>query len=56
MDVTDSLETHFSTEPLFQQVVLALCNKDQALALRDHKRARHHAAEYPTDEGKLWHI
>ena len=56
MDVTDSLETCFSAEPLFQQVILALYNKDQALALWDCKWARHCTTKYQIDEGKLWHM
>jgi hypothetical protein len=55
-DVTDSLDTRFTNEPLFQQVVLALCDKDHALALQDHKQARHRASKYQIDEGKLWHV
>ena len=55
-DTTDSLDTRFANEPLFHQVVLALRDKDLALALRDRKRARHRAAEYQIDEGKLWHV
>lgn len=36
-DITDPLETHFATESLFQQVILMICNKDHALALKDCK-------------------
>ena len=55
-DLTDALETRFATEPLFLQVVLAIRDKDHALALRDRKRARHRASEYQIDDGKLWHV
>jgi len=55
-DLTDTLETHFATEPLFLQVVLAIHDKDHALALRDRKRAQHCASEYQIDDGKLWHV
>jgi hypothetical protein len=36
-DLTNVLETHFTMEPLFLQVVLAICDKDHALVLRDCK-------------------
>ena len=55
-DITDPLVTRFAAEPLFQQVVLAIRDKDHALALRDRKRARHRASEYQIDGGKLWHV
>jgi hypothetical protein len=38
-DVLDNLETRFAAEPLFLQVVLAIDDKDHALALQDWKRA-----------------
>ena len=55
-DSADALETRFAAEPLFLQVVLAIRDKDHALALRDRKRARHRASEYQIDDGKLWHV
>ena len=53
-DSTDALETHFTMEPLFLQVVLAIRDKDHALALRDCKWAQHCASKYQIDDGKLW--
>ena len=37
VDPPDDLETRFTAEPLFLQVVLAIHDKDHALALRDRK-------------------
>ena len=39
VDPPDDLETRFAAEPLFLQVMLAIHDKDHALALRDQKRA-----------------
>ena len=55
-ETTDALENRFANEPLFLQVILAIREKDQALAVRDRKRARHRASEYQIEDGKLWHI
>ena len=55
-DPPDTLESRFANEPLFLEVILAIRDKDHALALRDRKRARHRASEYQIDDGRLWHV
>jgi hypothetical protein len=53
---TQSLRDRFATTPLFRDVVDALEDIQSGLGLRERKRARHRAARYMIDEGKLWFV
>ena len=51
-----SLRDRFATTPLFRDVIDALEDIQSGLGLRERKRARHRAARYMIEEGKLWFI
>ena len=51
-----SLRDRFATTPLFRDIIDALEDIQSGLGLRERKRARHRAARYMIEEGKLWFI
>ena len=53
---TQSLRDRFSTTPMFRDIVDALEGIQSDIGLRERRRARHRAAKYMIDEGKLWFI
>ena len=53
---TQVLRDRFESTPLFKDVVDALEGIQSGLGLRERKRARHRAARYMVDNGKLWYI
>ena len=53
---TQSLRDRFATTPLFRDVIDALEGIQSSLSLRERKRARHRAARYMIEGGKLWYI
>ena len=53
---TQNLRDRFSTTPLFRDIIEALESIQSGLGLRERKRARHRAARYMIDEGKLWFV
>ena len=53
---TQSLRDRFATTPLFRDVIDALEGIQSGLGLRERKRARHRAARYMIDDGKLWFV
>ena len=53
---TQSLQNRFATTPLFRDVIEALENIQSGLGLRERKRARHRAARYMIEDGKLWFV
>ena len=50
------LQERFQLEPLFLEVVNAICNTDSTTSIRDRSRARHRASQYLVQNGKLWRI
>ena len=50
------LRDRFASTPLFRDVIDALEGVQSELGLRERKRARHRAAKYMIDEGKLWYV
>ena len=53
---TQNLRDRFATTPLFRDVVDALEGIQSGLGLRERKRARHRAARYMIEDGKLWFV
>ena len=53
---TQGLRDRFATTPLFRDVIDALENIQSGLGLRERKRARHRAARYMIEDGKLWFV
>ena len=53
---TQNLQDHFTTTPLFRDVVNALEGIQSGLELRERKRARHRAMRYMIEDGKLWYV
>ena len=53
---TQNLRDRFATTPLFRDVIDALEGIQSGLGLRERKRARHRAARYMIEEGKLWFV
>ena len=53
---TQTLRDRFTNTPLFRDVVDALEGIQSEIGLRERKRARHRAARYMIDEGKLWYV
>jgi hypothetical protein len=53
---TQSLRDRFASTPLFRDVIDALENIQSGLGLRERKRARHRAAKYMIEDGKLWFV
>src|ERR1700678_3723355 len=51
-----NLRDRFASIPLFCDVIDALEGVQSELGLRERKRARHRAAKYMIDEGKLWYV
>ena len=51
-----TLRDRFSATPLFRDVVDALEGIQSGIGLRERKRARHRAARYMIEEGKLWFV
>jgi hypothetical protein len=51
---TQSLQDCFSNTPIFRDVINALEEIQSEAGLQERKRARHRAAQYMIDEGKLW--
>ena len=51
---TQSLRDRFSNTPVFRDVINTLEGIQSEAGLRERKRARHMAAWYMIDEGKLW--
>jgi hypothetical protein len=54
--ITQNLRDRFTTTPLFRDVIDALEGIQSDLGLRERKRARHRAARYMIEEGKLWYV
>jgi hypothetical protein len=53
---TQSLRDRFSNTPIFRDVIDTLEGIQSEAGLRERKRARHRAAWYMIDEGKLWFV
>ena len=53
---TQSLRDRFAKTPLFRDVIDALEGIQSGLGLRERKRARHRAARYMVEDGKLWFV
>jgi RNase H-like domain found in reverse transcriptase len=53
---TQTLRSRFQSTPLFRDVIDALEDIQSGIGLRERKRARHRAAQYMIDEGKLWFV
>jgi len=51
-----ALQNRFKSEPLFFDVIGALCDIDQEKTERERKWARHRALGYMIEDGKLWQI
>ena len=51
-----ALRDRFATTPVFREVVDALEGIQSGSSLWERKRARHRAAKYMIDEGKLWFV
>ena len=50
------LRDRFAPTPIFRDVIDALEGIQSGCGLRERKRARHRAARYMIDEGKLWFV
>ena len=50
------LRDRFKDEPLFLEVVEAICNLDQDKNAKVRKRARHRASEYLIEDSRLWRV
>ena len=53
---TQSLRDRFATTPLFRDVIDALEGIQSGLGLCERKRARHRAAQYMIEDGRLWFV
>jgi RNase H-like domain found in reverse transcriptase len=53
---TQSLRDCFSDTPIFRDVIDTLEGIQSEAGLQERKRARHRAARYMIDEGKLWFV
>ena len=53
---TVSLRERFKDEPIFAEVIDAILGLDQDTDLRIKRRARHRAAGYMIEDGKLWRV
>ena len=53
---TQNLRDRFSTTPIFRDVIDALEGIQSGIGLRERKRARHRAARYMIEDGKLWFV
>jgi RNase H-like domain found in reverse transcriptase len=53
---TQTLRSRFQSTPLFRDIIDALEDIQSGIGLRERKRARHHAAQYMIDKGRLWFV
>ena len=51
-----SLRDRFASTPLFRDVIDALEGIQSGIGLRERKRARHRAARYMIEDGRLWFV
>jgi hypothetical protein len=52
----DTLCARFEKEPIFKEVIEAICNLDQSKEIKEKRRARHRAEQYVIEDGKLWKL
>lgn len=52
----EALCARFEKEPVFKEVIEALCNLDQSTEIREKRRARHRAEQYIIEDGRLWKL